>query len=381
MSQEQPVHAFLQIAMHVALVVSQLMTAMWYLFTVPAFDFLHPIVFGGIRALICTTSLIPVMLYIDRNMKYETKFSGWRGSIMSRIPSRIPLLLLITNGASLTLQQVAFIAGLSYTTPALTSLFGPASIITTSFVSIMIKNEDKSFLKLVGIAVSVLATFGTIVANVLSKEGGQLEVSWSNLIGGALLTIGTLFSAVYNNLQTFIMRKYHVPPISVSTWSCFFSGIFTSAISFFFMSQCDFKGAPWQVWYGLVFAAIFGASIPWTIGTATCKYLKPTMVVIHSCTLPLWTALLGYLLLGSLISWHMAVGALAIVTGVLIVAVAKWQENNHKAVPIEISSIEIAPVEKELDISSSTSTPIAGDEITTLHDIADPFSFKESHEV
>jgi drug/metabolite transporter (DMT)-like permease len=301
------------------------------------------------------------MVYIDRNRKYGTRFAGFWGEIFTRIPSTRINLLLAANGACLTLQQISFIAGLSFTTPTLTSLFGPAAIITTSFVSIMIKNEGKSPIKIVGIVVSVVSTFGTLLASILSKGESGFSVSMDNLIGGSLLTVGTLFSAIYNNLQTYIMNKHDVPPITVSAYSCGYSGVLTTLVSLFFFNKCDFAGSTWQVWYGLVFAATFGAAIPWTIGTFTCKYLKPTMVVVHSCTLPLWTAVLSYFLLGTVISVYTGIGAVAIVTGVLIVAVAKWKESNAKPVPIEELTIVDASVE-------SSTSPVAGD-LTEMQDI------------
>ncbi len=84
--------------------------------------------------------------------------------------------------------------------------------------------------------------------SVLSKgDGANVDISFNNLIGGSLLTIGSLFSAVYNNLQTYIMSKYNIPPISVSTWGCLSSSIFTSCVSVFFYSSCDFTNSTWQV--------------------------------------------------------------------------------------------------------------------------------------
>lgn len=194
----------------------------------------------------------------------------------------------------------------------------------------ILKNEDRSILKIFGIIISVSGTFGTIVITILSKEDGAINFSTSGLLGVLFLSTASLFGAIYNNLQTYIMSKHSVPPLSVSTLSCLFSSIFTTLISLFFFENCNFSEAPWQAWYAIVFAATFGASITWTIGTIACKYLKPTMVVIHGCTLPLWTAILSYFFLSSVITWYLAIGAVIIIIGVLIVAAAKWQENKSK---------------------------------------------------
>jgi hypothetical protein len=113
--------------------------------------------------------------------------------------------------------------------------------------------------------------------------------------------------------------------------------------------------------YRVVFSATFGASIPWTIGTFACKYLKPTMVVVHSCTLPVWTALLGFVMLGTVISWFTALGALFIVSGVLIVAIAKYKEN--KQMKVIIMETEMLPT--TLTTSPSFETEIDGTELLT----------------
>lgn len=105
---DSTVPPFLQVAMQVALVVTQVCTSMWYIFANGTFEYIHPIVFASIRGLICTATLIPIALVVDRKYKYsdEKAHDGWMGTILSKIPQQKPMVLLAANGAALTINQV-----------------------------------------------------------------------------------------------------------------------------------------------------------------------------------------------------------------------------------------------------------------------------------
>jgi drug/metabolite transporter (DMT)-like permease len=148
------------------------------------------------------------------------------------------------------------------------------------------------------------------------------------------------------------MIKHHIPPLSVSMWSLFTSSIFTSVCSTVFYSEYSkLAGLSWQVWYGVFYGGIIGACVPWTLGTLASKLVKPTVVVIHGTMLPIWTNILSFILLGEIIPWYAAVGATVIITGVILVAYAKYKENKDAmAKSLAEQQLEPEPVElKELD--------------------------------
>jgi hypothetical protein len=107
----------------------------------------------------------------------------------------------------------------------------------------------------------------------------------------------------------------------VTAWMNFGNMFFTLALVPFFWSQCNFAGADWSAYYGVFYAGVIGASIP--------------------CTQTIFVAIFSYLVLDDTIKWYTAVGALVIISGVLVVAYAKYRESLTKQVKEEpIADIE-----------------------------------------
>jgi drug/metabolite transporter (DMT)-like permease len=226
-----------------------------------------------------------------------------------------------------------FITGLYFTSATIASLFSPVAIVATAIISVCVGNERTSVLKFIGIFVAVCGALFTVIALSVSKSefsSTGFTFSITGLVGSVCLTINVIAYGVYVNLQMWSMSKRGIPPLTVSTWSCIFGFIFTSLISIPFIPMCDFANSTWQAWYGVVYAGTFGASCSWTLNTIASKYVKPTLMTIHGTALPVWTAVLSYFLLGDVIPWYAALGAVLIVAGVIFVAVAKFRESKTR---------------------------------------------------
>lgn len=120
-----------------------------------------------------------------------------------------------------------------------------------------------------------------------------------------------------------------IPPLTVSIWCSSLGTVFTVLTSIPFVPYCDFDNATWKTWYGVVYAAIFGASIPWTLNTIGAKYARPTLMTLHSTAFPVHAAILSYMLLGQTVHWSIFIGAALILSGVVIVVLAKYRESKQ----------------------------------------------------
>lgn len=237
-----------------------------------------------------------------------------------------------------------FISGLYFTTATITTLFSPAAIIATAVISVLVKHEKGSILKFIGIAIAVIGAIFTILALTLSKSSTSssgFTFSLTGLIGSVCLILNVIAYGAFVNIQMHIMSKRGIPPLTVSSWSCLYGLIFTSITAIPFVPNCDFVNATWQAWYAVVYAGTFGASLSWTLNTAASKYTQPTMMAIHQTAMPVWTAILSYILLGEMIPWYAAGGAVLVVAGVVCVAIAKYKDaKNKKIAEIEANIIE-----------------------------------------
>jgi drug/metabolite transporter (DMT)-like permease len=349
---EEHVPPMLQLLLHTTLILTNAMSASMFIFTKISLQFIHPIVFGALRAIVNTFTMLPIAIYFDRHFVYEyrktTSFVGLRKIIWMRTPHWKHCLLLIACGFNTAITQVLFISALSFMTANLAATFTPINVVVISFISMVVKNEEKSVLKFVGVIISVLGAIATILSPML-LNGGQMPFDQRSLIGVGLLSLNTINNGINSNLQTALMTRWHIPPLTVTAWNNVFNMIFTCSIAPFFWSQCNFADSSWDVYYGIIYAGTIGASIPWSLNNFATKKLKPTVVVIYACMQTIFVAIFSYFVLNETMTWTSAVGAIVIISGVVCVAIAKYREiklteENDPEEPVQkITDIELPP--------------------------------------
>ncbi|KAL0483178.1 hypothetical protein AKO1_014825 [Acrasis kona] len=333
-----------QALIHVMLVISAVMSGSWSVFASISMNHMHSITFASLRAILYTIVLLPVMIIADRSFVFPNNFKNSPVPfITNRLPSKRGTGLFVLCGLFLSLNQLSFTGGLAITSPNTAALFGPVNVVAISIGSILVKHEQITKLKALGITIAVVGAFGTALFEILTKGTDVQDKPFNSLslLGYILLTINVICNSAYVNLQTTIMIRDHVPTLTVSFWCYLYSTIFTTAVASFYWTSINLDTITWEAWYGVVYAATMGASIPWTINAYGTKLLKPTARAVHGAMAPVYTAIFSYLLLGDIIGWYMAVGALVISSGVVCVGLSKSMETAKKELRKEVTMKEV----------------------------------------
>lgn len=220
---------------------------------------------------------------------------------------------------------------MALTSPVITAIMQQMSPVWTCSISLLMRLESRSILKIIGIGFAVVGSLLTLILNNFtsgSSSGHSFEFSWSSIIGVVCFIINTFAYSSYLILQRHLL-SLGIPPFTVTLWS-FTYGLFLITI----MSSyhlVDFAlhtmiTTSKEAWFGAVFGGVIGGTIAFTFQTIASKHLTPTIVSIYSTLLPVSSAILSYIFLDIFISPFCIIGAVLITIGVLLVAFARFRE-------------------------------------------------------
>ena len=102
----------------------------------------------------------------------------------------------------------------------------------------------------------------------------------------------------------------------------------------------DLTAVAWQGWAALVWAALIGAALGYSISFLMIRRWGVTTTAVASTGVPLVTAIVGVLLLGERITVLMALGGLVLIGGVLTVLLGarRAAQGDSAAAPVDVAS-------------------------------------------
>lgn len=171
-----------------------------------------------------------------------------------------------------------------------------------------------------------------IAALVLKKSSGRRPVAGVAVaaVGLALLTVGTsfdfnigdlivLFCAVSFALHIVILGRYSQDHDSrtLTLVQLGLAGVLFSLIS---LAVDDLEAPDRSVWIALIFTAVGASAIAFLIQTWAQKHLSPTTTAVTFTMEPVFAGLAGFVLLGERLSLRNWMGAVLILTAMLLVS-------------------------------------------------------------
>ncbi|KAL0481804.1 hypothetical protein AKO1_012398 [Acrasis kona] len=371
-----------QLFVHLLLIIANVSFAALYMISKYALTYFNPVHLTMYRSIICTLSIAPLWLIIDRNYVFDVRREAvssmpkWKAFVFGKIPDLKTTLLLALSGLLvIPLNQIAFIFGLKYTDSLVAGVFQPSTVVFTAFISILLRNEAKSILKFVGIAISVVGAISMILVtgatNKSDKEKEEdtfvvfgVKFSINGVIGACFFIGNTLSYSVYINVQRVLLAR-KIPSFTVTFWSFLFGTILCVPITLFFINGMDYSDTGgkniWLLWGCVFFAGIIGGAVPFVITTFASGRLSPIVVSTYSTTIPIFSAILSLIVVGHIASYWSIPCCTLIIIGVLMVGYAKYKENSQivatPTTPTELQDIEISPTterEQRLELLDDT---------------------------
>ena len=252
-------------------------------------DSVGPYTFNGVRFLIGTCALLPLVL---RARKEENP-----------VPSDIPfwaacLMVGIPLFAGATLQQV----GLQYTTASKSSLLTATYILMVPIFGIFLRKALRLF--------HVIGAFFAIIGVYFISITGDFTIS----AGDSLSLICAVGFTVQILVMDYLTQRFS--PILLSAGQFFTTGVLNLILAFLFETPTlsGLEGALWP----LLYTGILSTGVAYTLQSVGQKYVPATEASMLLSMEMVFGSLSGILFMGDTFSFRQYIGIAAMIIGVFL---------------------------------------------------------------
>lgn len=213
----------------------------------------------------------------------------------------------------ITLYNLFFMYGLSYTTASNSALFISMSPV---FAALIQAASGKERLTPRIIAGFILAAGGVVF---IIRAHGPITFSTSTMLGDGLTIIGALFWAFYTVSARPLLQKYSA--IAVTAYSMLAGSILLFPIAFYEIMKQPWNTISIQSWYCLGFAAFISAGVAFTLWYQGVKQIGVTRTVAYHYLMPCVALVFAAAFLGERISMLQLFGGVMVLVGVSLVQI------------------------------------------------------------
>lgn len=208
-----------------------------------------------------------------------------------------------------TLYQIGFTYGLKLTTAANASLLIATTPALVAGFGAILGIERVRKVAVVGI---VLAIFG--VALVIGADG--LHLSSDEILGDVVLFGCAIAWTIYTLGVRTISGS--LSPLAITTWT-----MITGVPGLLLLGTPDILRVDWPsislgAWAALVYATVLGIVVGYVLWNNSVRVAGSTRTAIYGCAIPLVATLVAWPALGETPTWLQGVGAIFIISGVLL---------------------------------------------------------------
>jgi drug/metabolite transporter (DMT)-like permease len=264
---------------------------------------LGPLTIAGLRYFLGSLILVPIMIIRKGSAKPISK--------------QLWIKIILIGVSSYTIGNGALFWGLKYI-PATTGSFLMGLIPLLALVGGIL------FLKEFPTRWQLLGVFITLFGSGLFFSSGLLPGETRGVI---ILSIGLIGFVVFSILGRSVARVRELDTLRLTMLPLLIGGSITLILAFFI------EGLPDFTWNGLlvvVYLAIVNTSLGYLIYNHALKELTAFEMNMVMNLTPLFTALLGWLILGEVISFLQVIGMLTMIFGVILVQQGNFKEGDKQ---------------------------------------------------
>jgi drug/metabolite transporter (DMT)-like permease len=252
------------------------------------------------------------------------------------------------------------------------AVFQPSSVVFTAFISsVILRTEAKSWLKFIGLVISIVGALAMVFITSASKSKGDdsektffgIEVSMNSLIGASFFIANCFLFGLGLNIQGIALRR-KIPPNTVTLWTFIWGTGLNIPVCFIFYSGTNFVETDTYAWLAVIFAGSIGCALPFLINTVAVNDLSPMVASAYETTVPIFSFIIALIISDSSVNWWCTLAAAVILAGVFLVGYAKYREEKKAKRDIEaLSPVEIKEEEQIEDSFLKSETPDTEEEL------------------
>jgi len=210
-------------------------------------------------------------------------------------------------------NQLFYLTGLSMTNAVNAGILVTTIPIFTLIVAVLLKREEMSFVKIIGIliaisGVAILIDFGRFQFN-------------KNFIGDLFIISNSLFYAIYLVISKKMLKLYN--SFTVITYVFVFASFMILPFTVNSLFVINYNSIPSSGYLSLLLVLIVGTFIPYLVVTFALQNTQSSSVAVYSYLQPLIATILSSLIVGEHITLRLLISALIILIGVSFVTFAE----------------------------------------------------------
>jgi drug/metabolite transporter (DMT)-like permease len=239
-----------------------------------------------------------------------------------KVPPRDIFLLAIASIFGITLNQLAFIVGLSYTASVDASIVITLTPVLTMCIAAVFLKEPISWMKAGGVAMGMGGALLVILG------GGTADLGNGHLLGNCLCFCSSLSYAIYLNISKSLVTRY--TSVTVMSWMFLFAALMMTPIGLPHIGQIHWASIPILGYLEILFVLAGATFLTYLCIGYSLRYMRPTTLSMYNYLQPLVVSLLAVIVGTDSIGWHKIMAAILIFTGVYFVTQSKARKQAYK---------------------------------------------------
>ncbi|NJM78822.1 MAG: DMT family transporter [Flavobacterium sp.] len=223
--------------------------------------------------------------------------------------------IILASLFGVTINQLAFFKGLSYTSPISASVIMVSAPIVVLILSAILLKERIKTKKVIGILIGLTGT------SILILYGKDIESSPNAGFGNFLVFVNASSYAVYLIIIKKLISKYHA--FTFIKWIYTFGLLFTFPFAIGEFNAISWETIPTNIYYNIGFVVLFTTFLAYLINLMAMKELKPTTLSVFIYLQPLFATIFAVSLGKDEVNSIKFISAVLIFIGVYLVTQKK----------------------------------------------------------
>ena len=206
-------------------------------------------------------------------------------------------------------NQMTFLTGIQYAPASHSALAYATTPAWVLLLAVWLKVEKLRWWKWAGIALAMIG-----VAVLLAGE--LLSFRKETVMGDSFLMVAVLSWALYTALGKPIVERYG--SLETTFLVMTFGLLMYLPFGIIPTITADYSRADANVWLSILYLGVFASGLGYYLWYWLLERIRPSQVAIVTCTQPPLTAILAWLIFGTVPTYHLVVSGVIVLTGVFL---------------------------------------------------------------